>query len=261
MTIYYVVIRGRKPGIYESWSDAKVQIDNFFPAKFQKFISYDEAYLYFNKNLTTVMPTSINPETVMPTFKNPETIMPTFKNPETIMSTFKNPETIMPTFKNPETSSDKTLICFTDGSCIHNGKKNAKGGYAVVWPYYENYNSAESLKDNVIPTNNRAEYRALIKAFEIANEIDPDIIKTLIVHTDSMLLINSITKWLPTWRKNNYRKADGYVVSNLDLLKLIEHHMAKRHISLKHIRAHTGRDNWESKYNDLADKLAKSVVF
>jgi ribonuclease HI len=43
VTKYYAVRVGRKPGIYTNWFDAKVQIDNYFGAKYKSFPSREEA--------------------------------------------------------------------------------------------------------------------------------------------------------------------------------------------------------------------------
>jgi hypothetical protein len=37
--------------------------------------------------------------------------------------------------------------------------------------------------------------------------------------------------------------------------------MKKRRVSFKHVRAHTGKKDWESINNDLADKMAKTAAF
>jgi len=157
------------------------------------------------------------------------------------------------------TENDKTLICFTDGSCINNGRKYAKAGYAVVWPYHPELDISIKLNDT-INTNNRAEYHALIKAFEQAREIDPTYTKTLLVYTDSMLLINTITKWRFLWKKMGWKKADGDIISNKDLVIILDNNLSLRNTQLKHVLAHTGKSNWESIWNDKVDKLAKSYM-
>jgi ribonuclease HI len=226
MSLFYAVARGRNIGIYETWSEAKNQVDHFFAAKFKKFATREEAEQYLSDNKETPSDT-----------------------PQFILS--KCVET-------PQ-EGDKTLICFTDGSALANGKKNCKAASAVIWPYHEEFDYAEPLL-NCIPTNNRAEYSALIHAFRIADEIDPLKEKHLIVYTDSMLLINSITKWFSNWKRNNFKKSDGEPVLNLDLLLKIDLYKNKRPLTLRHVRAHTGKNTWEARYNDKVDKLAKSAA-
>lgn len=46
---YYVVWKGRKPGIYESWNECKTQTDGFPEARFKSFPSLDEAEEAFSR--------------------------------------------------------------------------------------------------------------------------------------------------------------------------------------------------------------------
>ncbi|MCF6170259.1 MAG: ribonuclease H family protein [Bacteroidales bacterium] len=47
---YYVVWRGKKPGIYHSWEDCKKQVTGFEGAHYKSFTSADEAKSAFNKS-------------------------------------------------------------------------------------------------------------------------------------------------------------------------------------------------------------------
>lgn len=153
---------------------------------------------------------------------------------------------------------------FTDGSCIQSTKKNAgsrPAGYACVFPEYPKLNFAAKLEGKE-KTNNRAEFTACIVALQIAeNDIDPKYERPIKVYTDSELLINSLTKWLPGWKAKNWKKADGSPVKNVDLLKELDDLMKKRKVTFKHVRAHTGKKDWESINNDLADRMAKTAAF
>ena len=40
---YYVVAKGRKPGIYLTWEACKKQVHGVSGAKFKSFLNYDEA--------------------------------------------------------------------------------------------------------------------------------------------------------------------------------------------------------------------------
>lgn len=151
------------------------------------------------------------------------------------------------------------LVVFTDGSCMNNGRHNARAGYAVVWPNHQEFTKGYALQGEA-QTNNRAEYSGCIEALRIADIIDPSKEQTLHIYTDSMLLINSITKWLQGWKSRNWVKADGHDVLNRDLLEIIDRYMKYRRIRWTHVRAHTGKANWESKWNDVADKLAREAA-
>jgi ribonuclease HI len=158
-------------------------------------------------------------------------------------------------FVNP---TNNIINVFTDGSCINNSKskKMKFAGYACVFPEYPKFNHFSKL-EGTEKTNNRAEYSACIAAFRIADDIDQKREKVLVVHTDSELMINSLTKWLSGWKAKNWKKADGSPVKNVDLLLLLDACMKKRVVTFKHVRAHTGKKDWASIHNDLADQLAK----
>jgi ribonuclease HI len=151
-------------------------------------------------------------------------------------------------------SKSTAIEVFIDGSCFDNGKKTARGGYAAVFPNHQDLTFSEPLSDGVTPTNNRAEYMALIRAHEVAPK------GSMTVYTDSQLLFNSFTKWIPTWKKNGWKKADGNDVLNLDLVKRIDQIRNERSITMKHVRAHTGKNDYYSLYNSQADELARNAA-
>ncbi len=46
---YYVVWSGKEPGIYETWSECKAQIDHYSNAKYKSFNTYNEAEAAFKQ--------------------------------------------------------------------------------------------------------------------------------------------------------------------------------------------------------------------
>ena len=44
--MYYCVVKGRIPGIYDNWFDCKIQVNKFPNAKFKKFKNYFDAFCY-----------------------------------------------------------------------------------------------------------------------------------------------------------------------------------------------------------------------
>lgn len=222
--VFYAIARGRVPGIYTAWSEAQKQIKGFNNPKFKKFNSREEAQAFIDDT-------------------------PNVKQ-NNLMGFIQT--------ENP-TENDNCLICFTDGACSSNGKPGAKSSYAIVWPYHESYNFADIVQGES-QTNNRGEYTALIYALHQADKLDPEKKRTLIVYTDSMLLIKSLTEWLHSWKKNEWKKSDGQIISNLDLVKQLDDLLQTRKVSLRHVRAHTNGIDWESIHNDKVDRLARSML-
>ena len=148
------------------------------------------------------------------------------------------------------------IDAYTDGACPNNGKRFAVGGVGVVFPQYSTFNISERLIDPN-PTNNRAELFAILRAIDIVNtSIDPKGRRPVHVYTDSMLCVNTFTKWIAGWKKNGWRKRDKTDVLNVDLIKAIDLRMQSRPVMFVHVRAHTGRTDDRSRYNSLADELA-----
>jgi ribonuclease HI len=160
----------------------------------------------------------------------------------------------------------RPLRVFTDGACTHNGSKKAKGGYAVYWPDEDDpdLNEAAPLPPQPPPTNNRAELLGVIRALELADGpmLDPLRLRPVVVYTDSQLLISSATAWLPGWKRAGWRRADGKPVANPDLLQRLDALLRGRAgagVRFVHVRAHTGRDDWESRGNAMADGMARAA--
>lgn len=150
------------------------------------------------------------------------------------------------------------IVAFTDGSALRNGA----AGFAVVLRDYPEHNFAAALPRTTRRTSNRAEFSALVKTFEIADVIDPARARPLECFTDSMLLVNSVTRWMAGWKRNRWRKRDGSEVLNLDLLLAIDAWLALRPLRLHHVPAH-GRghtEQWKRDLNDVADRLARAAA-
>ena len=159
--------------------------------------------------------------------------------------------------------SNNVLIAFTDGACRANGKVGAKGAYAVVWPEHAELDQGLPLPfDDKVHTNNRAELSAVAHAIHQANTIlDAERSKTLIIYTDSMLVINSLTDWLPKWKRSGWKKlTDGKPVANLDLLHTLDALMSSRKVVFRFVRAHTHKNDYDSRHNARVDALAKSKI-
>lgn len=152
----------------------------------------------------------------------------------------------------------ENVNCFVDGSCLNNGKVNSFGVYGCVFPDYPQYNTAEQLSGQK-HTNNRAEYTALIKAIEIFKSVEQFNGKSLVVYSDSLILVNTITKWICAWQKNNWKD-----VKNVDLVKTLYTYFyedpIRTRIVLKHIRAHTNKTDYFSKWNNEVDTLVRTTA-
>ena len=226
---YYAVANGRKKGVFSSWPEAKAQIEDFPGARYKKFDNPQDAHNFIKGGGSLILgQLGVIMEEPVQTKATSSPFLP------------------------------DSLVVFTDGACIHNGKRNAKASWAVVFPNHSYYTTSGLCQGQ--QTNNRAEYTALLKAQEFANQIDPQRKQKLIVYTDSQLLRDSMTKWLASWKRNGWKKSTGDPVLNRDLLEKIDAMQQLRRMEIHHVRAHTGRQDWMSQWNDTADQLARNAL-
>lgn len=108
---------------------------------------------------------------------------------------------------------------YTDGACRGNP---GPGSYGVVIYnddklIFEGGSMIKDENDNVkIITNNIAELKGAIKGLSIAEMLHD---KNITMYTDSQYVKNGVTKWMHTWKKNNWKKSDNKPVLNLELWK------------------------------------------
>jgi ribonuclease HI len=161
-------------------------------------------------------------------------------------------------------SQSTPLMAFTDGSCIGNGTRHAKAGYAVVFPHHPSYHRQMTMtrSQHGDLTNNRAEIYAVLEAFHVAEDIDPAHSQTLCIHSDSELLVKTMMEWMRKWKQNGWKKMDGKSpVLNVNLLQQLDTCMKSRPWTIRHVRAHTNKKNdFHVTWNALADKMARAAA-
>ena len=147
---------------------------------------------------------------------------------------------------------------YTDGSCINNGKPNARAGIGIYFRHEDERNFSQEIFEN--PTNNVAELSAIIKSFSILKE-DIKNNTEVNIYSDSQYSINSFTTWGEGWYKNGWKKRDKKEIKNLDLIKK-GYLLFKKYNNVKliHIKAHTNKLDVHSVGNENADKLANLAI-
>ncbi|XP_045158632.1 ribonuclease H1-like [Mercenaria mercenaria] len=142
--------------------------------------------------------------------------------------------------------NEEAPVVYTDGACTNNGYGEAKAGIGVYWGPGHPLNTSERLPGR--QTNNRAEIHAVVKAVQQAKESG---FNELTVKTDSMFLINSMTKWLHGWQKKDWKTAAGNPVINREDFECLLEAMDGVKINWVHVRGHRGIAG-----NEQADRLA-----
>lgn len=152
-------------------------------------------------------------------------------------------------------SINKEIIIFTDGSFIKRGN-NIYCGYGVYFPNNEYENISRPFIKGA-KTNQRAELYAIYKAIRRVYKNDKS--ADILIYSDSMYSIKSLTEWIAKWKENGWKSGNKSVM-NQDIIKVIDSLISKHNgnIVFKHIRAHTKLTDFESKCNEIVDKLAKN---
>ena len=151
---------------------------------------------------------------------------------------------------------------YIDGSCIHNGSPNAIAGYGVYFKADDERNEYARVVGK--QTNNTGELTAFIRAVEKMNDEltkEPPI-KNIAIYTDSEYVIKCAGPYGDKLFKNDWKTVEGKVPPNLKLIQRIReiYRPYKKHITLHHIKAHTGFNDEHSIGNAEADRLANMAV-
>ena len=141
--------------------------------------------------------------------------------------------------------SDEAVEIFTDGACSGNP---GPGGWGALlrWKGTEReFSGAEPAT-----TNNRMEMMAAIMALESLKRG----VKVKL-YTDSTYVRDGITKWLPSWKRRNWRTADNKPVKNIDLWQRLEAAVGDHRIEWHWVRGHSGHVE-----NERVDLLAREAI-
>jgi len=103
-------------------------------------------------------------------------------------------------------------------------------------------------------TNNRGELTALLSLLRASAAAGRGS-EPLRVLADSQYVIDSVTKWLPGWKRRGWRRADGKPVLNVDLMQAIDQAMQGRTIRFEWVKGHSGHP-----LNEAADERARAAA-
>ena len=134
------------------------------------------------------------------------------------------------------------VVIYTDGACSGNP---GPGGWGVVL----RWNGTEKELHGGEPqtTNNRMELMAAIQALEALNR--PSRVQ---LYTDSVYLLNGITKWVAGWQSNGWRTSAKKPVKNEDLWRRLIEAKNGHDVNWQWVKGHAGDEG-----NERADALAR----
>ncbi|PRY63660.1 ribonuclease HI [Knoellia remsis] len=136
-----------------------------------------------------------------------------------------------------------TIIAAADGSALGN-----PGPAGWAWYVDDEHWAAGGWPHG---TNNQGELTAVLDLLEQTADTDQD----LVIHCDSMYVINSITKWMPGWKRKAWRKGDGKPVMNVEIMQALDAAMQGRKVRFEWVKGHSGHE-----LNEKADRLANGAA-
>jgi ribonuclease HI len=136
-----------------------------------------------------------------------------------------------------------TITASADGSALGN-----PGPAGWAW-YVDDDNWAAGGWPRA--TNNQGELTAVLELFRATEHTGDD----LLILCDSQYVINSVTKWMPGWKKKGWRKGDGKPVMNVELLQQIDDAITGRRYRFEWVRGHIGHV-----LNEAADARARAAA-
>ena len=239
---FYAVFKGRKPGVYQTWTQCVAQTRGFPGSRFKKFTGPDAEPLAAHFAETGQEPDDKERNEVI---KARARVQSTESIGSLDAGFFAPAENTGYTGK-----IDRRLepfVVFTDGS-VRRDEKTVQAGIGVWFGPSDRYNFGESFRlPN--PTNNRCEVQAAIRAIERINERD-DIPQTqeVVIGSDSQYVIRAMTQWWNTWQQNNFK---NNTVKNRGMLTRLHNLCQERPVSFYYTPGHVGIPG-----NEGADRLA-----
>jgi ribonuclease HI len=143
---------------------------------------------------------------------------------------------------------ENEALVWTDGACSGNP---GPGGWAAIVVPPGGGDLVELSGGDPDTTNNRMELTAALEGLRSL----PAGARACVV-TDSLLMLKSMTLWLPGWKRKGWKTAAGKPVKNQDLLTALEAEVA-RHAAVRWhwVKGHQNGVE-HARLNDRADRLA-----
>ncbi len=221
---YYVVRKGRKPGIYPLWEGsqgAKAQVDGFTGAQFRGFATLPEAEAYLAGKELAPAASSYPPPLLIGTETQADLTV-------------------------PEVDPD-TIVIFTDGACSGNP---GPGGYGAI--VRMDGKEMELSGGFGCTTNNRMEMMACIMALQSIKQ--PSKVS---LYSDSSYVVNAVQKgWAKRWKANAWvrtqtKAGEKQMAENSDLWQKMLDVLVIHQVTFFWVRGHAHHPE-----NERCDRLA-----
>ncbi len=230
---YYVVWRGRRPGVYAAWSQCAAQVEGFSGASYKSFPTRDEAERAFEHGPGAVAAG----ESRKGTSAKPQA------SGVSALVVEVDPHDAAP---HAALLARKDVVIYTDGGCDPNP---GRGGYGVVLLHGEH--RRELSTGYRLSTNNRMELMGWIAGLEALTEES-----RVVILSDSRYVGDSYANGAARrWQQNQWMRTRNDRAANADLwqrlLKLCDRH----DVRFGWVRGHVGVEE-----NECCDQLAAAAT-
>uniref|UniRef100_A0A1B0CLB5 Ribonuclease H1 n=1 Tax=Lutzomyia longipalpis TaxID=7200 RepID=A0A1B0CLB5_LUTLO len=248
---FYAVARGKRVGVYHTWDECKSNVNGFSGARYKKFSTMDECLTFIEENRSGPVLASTSGATANVVRRKNNSwkgkslaeLTPGMQLKRGIKRSHPDDDE-----EKEKKKKDDFLDVWTDGACPNNGAGATTAGMGVFFGDDHPWNISERVVGTA--TNNRGEIQASRRAIEIAKQHG---VKKLRINTDSNFLINSVTSWMPRWKKNGWKTTGKGDVKNKDEFLLIDKELdGSIEVEWRHVPGHKGVYG-----NEKADELAR----
>ncbi len=225
---HYVVWKGKKTGVFDTWSTVQGLVAGMPDAQYMGFPSLEEATAAYKDTYTkALMKRSLAKGN----------------------ASASNTSNSAPKKHAASTSVKADIQIYCDGACSPNPGKSGsgmaiytKGSLSSLW--YGLY------KPN--GTNNTAELNALLEAMKVAKKTIAQQQTTQIL-SDSKYSIDCITKWAKGWKTKGWKRGKGEEIKNLEIIQecFALYESIKSNIVITHVKGHANIEG-----NELSDRMA-----
>src|SRR5512133_1589867 len=226
---FYAVFKGRRPGIYQSWSGsggAEEQVSGYAGAVYRGFATREEAEYFLRKG--EAMPAAPR----LPSLGQApgDTAAPTPRSALDVRAEYQ-----------PDLDAGKVVI-FTDGASTGNP---GPGGYGVVLLHAD---TRRELSGGFrCTTNNRMELSGVIMALQALKSRS-----TVVIYSDSRYVINAVQNgWARRWRANGWMRNAEDPAENADLWARLLDLLAEHTVAFRWVKGHASNPE-----NERCDRLA-----
>lgn len=228
---HYVVWKGKKTGVFDTWSTVQSLVAGMADAQYMGFLSQSEAEAAYKDTYTKAL------------------MKRSLAKGSSVSSSGseKSKATLIKTDAAPAITAEIQIYC--DGACSPNPGKSGSG--MAVYQNKQLTSLWYGLHE-VNGTNNTAELSALLEALKVAKTTITNGQTTQIL-SDSKYSIDCITKWAKGWKAKGWKRGKGEEIKNLEIIQACFslYTPLKNNVVISHVKGHANIEG-----NELSDRMA-----